>query len=61
MSRRQRAVQRKIPPDPRYDSDSVTKFINVLMKDGKKSLAESVFYEAMRLIEERMGQPAMNV
>jgi len=39
----------------------VTKFINVLMEDGKKSRAEGIFYEAMRLIEERTGQPALNV
>jgi len=39
----------------------VTKFVNVLMEDGKKSRAEGIFYEAMRLIEERTGQPALNV
>ncbi len=61
MSRRQKAVQRPIPEDPKYGSDSVTKFVNVLMKDGKKSVAEALFYEAMRLVEERTGQPAMNI
>ncbi len=61
MSRRQKAVQRPIPLDPKYASDSVTKFVNVLMTDGKKSVAESLFYSAMRLIEERTGQPAMNI
>jgi len=39
----------------------VTKFISCLMLDGKKSTAEAIFYEAMRKIEERTGQPAMNV
>ncbi|HUP47523.1 MAG TPA: 30S ribosomal protein S7, partial [Thermoanaerobaculia bacterium] len=34
MSRRQRAVKREIPPDPRYGSTTVTKFINTLMLDG---------------------------
>jgi len=61
MSRRQRAVKREIPPDPQYGSTTVSKFINSLMLDGKKSTAEGIFFEAMRLIEERTGQPAMNV
>jgi len=61
MSRRQRAVVREVPPDPRYQSAEVSKFINVLMLDGKKSLSEAIFYDAMRKIEERTGQPALNV
>ena len=61
MSRRQRAVKREIPADPQYGSTTVSKFINSLMLDGKKSTAEGIFFEAMRLIEERTGQPAMNV
>jgi small subunit ribosomal protein S7 len=44
-----------------YGSDVVTKFINNLMFDGKKSIAEGIFYDAMRVIEERAGQPAENV
>jgi small subunit ribosomal protein S7 len=61
MSRRQRAVKRETPADPRYGSTTVTKFINTLMLDGKKSTAEGIFYEAMRVIEEKTGQPALNV
>jgi small subunit ribosomal protein S7 len=61
MSRRQSAVKREVPPDPQYGSTTVSKFINALMLAGKKSTAEGIFYEAMRLIEERTGQPAMNV
>jgi small subunit ribosomal protein S7 len=48
-------------PDPRYQSAEVSKFINVLMLDGKKSVSEAIFYDAMRKIEERTGQPALNV
>jgi len=48
-------------PDPQYGSESVAKFVNALMREGKKSLAEKIFYEAMRIVEERTGQPAMNV
>lgn len=57
MSRRNRAVKRPIVPDPVFGSDTVSKFINTLMYDGKKSLAEGIFYDAMRVIEERTGQP----
>jgi small subunit ribosomal protein S7 len=61
MARRQRAEVRDVPADPRYESVEVSKFINILMLGGKKSVAEAIFYEAMRKIEERTGQPAMNV
>jgi small subunit ribosomal protein S7 len=61
MSRRQRAVKRDTPADPRFGSTTVTKFINTLMLDGKKSTAEGIFYDAMRIIEEKTGQPALNV
>ncbi len=39
----------------------MTKFVNALMRDGKKSTAEAIFYDAMQIVEERMGQPALNV
>ena len=61
MSRRSRAVKRPVPPDPRYDSQTVSKFVNNLMYDGNKSLAEGLFYEAMDLIEQRTGQPGVTV
>ena len=61
MSRRQQSVKRPIPPDPRYDSQTVSKFMNVLMFQGKKSVAETIFYKAMDLIEQRTGQPGVNV
>lgn len=61
MSRRTRAVKRVVPPDPRYDSQTVSKFVSNLMYDGKKSLAEGIFYAAMDLIEERTQQPGVAV
>ncbi len=61
MSRRSSAVKRETPQDPQYGSTSVTKFINSLMLDGKKSTAERIFYDAMRVVEEKTGQPAINV
>src|SRR5690349_14371497 len=61
MSRRNKAVKRPVPPDPRYDSQTVSKFVNNLMFEGKKSVAEGIFYSAMDLIEERTGQPGVSV
>jgi small subunit ribosomal protein S7 len=61
VSRRPRAVRRTVPPDPRYDSQTVSKFICNLMRKGKKSVAEGIFYSAMDLIEQRTGQPGVNV
>ena len=61
MSRRNKSVKRPVPPDPRYDSQTVSKFVNNLMYEGKKSVAEGIFYTAMDLIEERTGQPGVSV
>ena len=61
MSRRNKAVKRPVPPDPRYDSQTVSKFVNNLMYEGKKSVAEGIFYSAMDMIEERTGQPGVSV
>ena len=61
MSRRNKAVKRIVPPDPRYDSQTVSKFVSNLMSQGRKSLAESIFYKAMDMIEERTGQPGVAV
>jgi small subunit ribosomal protein S7 len=61
MSRRSKSVKRPVPPDPRYDSQTVSKFINNLMYEGQKSISEGIFYRAMDLIEERTGQPGVTV
>jgi small subunit ribosomal protein S7 len=61
MSRRSRAVKRPALPDPVFGSETVTKFINSFMYDGKKSVAEGIFYDAMKVIEERTGQPGEGV
>ena len=61
MSRRQKAIRRPVPADPRYDSQTVSKFVSNLMKDGKKSTAEMIFYQAMDSIEQKTGQPGVNV
>jgi small subunit ribosomal protein S7 len=61
MSRRTRATKRQVPPDPRFDSQTVSKFINNLMSCGEKSTAEGIFYRAMDLIEQRTGQAGVAV
>ena len=53
MSRRSQAEKRETPPDPRFQSSTVTKFINNLMLDGKKSVAERIFYTAIEILEKR--------
>ena len=61
MSRRRAAVKRDVLPDSRYSDKVVTKTINAFMVDGKKSLAESIFYSAMDLIKEKTGQEGYDV
>jgi small subunit ribosomal protein S7 len=59
MSRRQRAAKREILPDPVYNSQLVTKFVNVVMKDGKKTVAERILYDALETIGERTEDDPM--
>ena len=61
MSRRKSSVKRPILADARYDSQTVSKFINAMMLQGKKSTAERIFYGAMDLVESRTNQPGVNV
>ncbi len=56
MSRRTSAPKRIILPDPKHDSQLLAKFINMLMKSGKKSVAENIVYGALTQISERTGQ-----
>jgi len=61
VSRRLKSIKRHIPADPRYDSQTVSKFINNVMNRGKKSTAEGLVYKAMDLVEQRTGQPGVAV
>jgi len=61
MSRRKSSVKRTILPDARYDSQTVSKFINVLMYQGKKATGERIFYGAMDIVEAKTSQPGVNV
>jgi len=61
MARRNRAEKRPITPDVRHSSELVTKFINKLMVDGKKTVAASIFYEALDLVESRTKKPGIEI
>jgi len=55
MPRKGPVPKREIPPDPKYGSVLVAKFINNIMRDGKKSVARRIFYEAMERLREKSG------
>lgn len=61
MPRRKLVTEREILPDPVYGSVLVSKFINCILKEGKKSKAEKIFYGAMKLIEEKTGQDPLKI
>lgn len=61
MPRRRNVSKRSLLPDPKFKSVLVTRFINNLMLDGKKSVAESIFYDAIDIIENRTGQNGIEV
>jgi small subunit ribosomal protein S7 len=61
MTRRGNIPKREILPDPIFNSQMVTKFVNNVMREGKKSTAERIFYDAMEQIRERTGEDPMKV
>ena len=61
MSRRRRAVPRIIPPDSRYESTELARFINRLMQRGKKTVAQRVVYTALELVREESRREPMEV
>lgn len=61
MSRKHQAPQREVLPDPKYNDILITKVINTLMYDGKKSTAESIFYQALDLVEKKVGEEGIKV
>ncbi|HPT89621.1 MAG: 30S ribosomal protein S7 [Acholeplasmataceae bacterium] len=61
MPRKGHVPKRKVLPDPIYNSPIVTRLINNIMKDGKKSLAQRILYNSFELVEKRTGRPAMEV
>ncbi len=61
MPRRRRIEARKLQPDPVYNSTLAEKFINSMMWDGKKNVAQRVFYAAMNMIQERTSDDPLKV
>jgi small subunit ribosomal protein S7 len=61
MSRRGFIPKREVLPDPVYQSPLVTRFINCLMSEGKKSTAEAIFYGAMQLVQDRAKDDPVKV
>jgi len=53
MSRRREVPKRDILPDPKFGSTQITKFVNMIMRDGKKSTAEAIMYKALGSISEK--------
>ena len=56
MSRRSRAPKREILPDPKHNSEMLAKFMNMVMRSGKKSVAESIVYGALEQISSKTGR-----
>ena len=61
MPRRREIPKREILPDPKFKSEEVAKFINVLMTRGKKSIAERIMYGALEAISKKSGKDAFEV
>ena len=61
MPRRREVPKRKVAPDPKFNNVLVSKFINGLMRSGKKSVARRIFYDAMEIIEGRAKEDPVKV
>ncbi|HQU19199.1 MAG TPA: 30S ribosomal protein S7 [Fimbriimonadaceae bacterium] len=61
MPRKGPVSKRRILPDPVYGSELAQRFINRMMLDGKKSVSERIFYSAMSNLEQKTGEPAIEV
>jgi small subunit ribosomal protein S7 len=61
MPRKGPVAKRKVPPDPKYHSELATECINCLMWEGKKRLAESIFYNALDFITKEVGEDGFDV
>ena len=61
MPRRREVPKREILPDPKFGSVEISKFVNVIMLDGKKAVAERIVYGALSEIESKTGKNALEV
>ncbi len=61
MPRKKKSVQREILPDPKYNNITITKFVNCVMRKGKKSIAERIVYGALDIINEKSKKDSLEV
>ena len=61
MSRKRKAPIRKVYPDPKFRSEVVSKFINSIMYDGKRSTAEKILYDALDIIKKKNNEDPLKV
>lgn len=61
MARRRAAEKREVIPDSKFGSAVVTKFMNVMMYDGKKSVAEGILHSAFEMIQKKVGKSGLEV
>lgn len=61
MSRRHRAEKREVHPDPRFNSVPLARFVNVVMLDGKRSVAEKVVYGALETAQSKLKQDPLEI
>jgi len=61
MPRKAHIVRREVLPDPVYGSTLVTKFVNQMMWDGKKSVSQQIVYRALKIVQEKSGEEPLKV
>lgn len=61
MSRRSTFKKHELVPDSKFKSEIVTRFVNCLMRGGKKGMAEKIFYDAIDIVEKKSEQPGITV
>lgn len=61
MPRKRRVVKRELMPDPKFNSVLVTKFVNCLMRKGKKGITEKIFYDSIEIIQNKTKKSGLEI
>ena len=61
MARRRDSIKREVLPDPKYNSELVAQFVNVMMRSGKKSVSQRILYDSFEIIEQRSNEEGLVV
>ena len=61
MARRRDSIKREVVPDPKYNSELVAQFVNVMMRSGKKSVSQRILYDSFGIIEQRSNEEGLVV